>query len=696
MQVANSENQTDKSQPGQDAAMRQEPETLTEPKRHSPRSNQALLRSGRAGAMPPQPPLRPSQTIRLQRKCACGNPSVAGGECEECKAKKGLGLQTKLTINEPGDSYEQEADRVAEQVMAAPLHSAVSAVPPRIQRYAASSTTGADMAPASVDQALASSGSPLEPALRQDMEQRFGHDLSQVRIHTGVGAEKSARDLNANAYTAGQNIVFGMGQFAPGTYEGRRLLAHELTHVVQQSGGNRVYLYQGNEMRTLPCIKSELQDTANFGVIRRQPGGGGKQRASSKKTAPVWEFQRSAETPNEIRFEFSEWIFEYEVLPFLFTDGKLPPGFKLESTSNPTTRWKLTLPLGVPTSEGVGKLRTAVLNRIMDPYYATLSLTPEETASYRERVDRQMDTYLDFLGMTAREALEKYPITWWGKKGGYFIYIGFDTAESRNRILTAYPMSADKVINSDIEFWLSQGHTLREALEKTEQQWRSIVIQAISAYASVLASAPGGAIAGSAPIAKLDIGMTVGGTVVSAYYAWKSALESHEEPGAMGFKESVQRMKISLGKPGGLKEVASKVHGLRNELKGQAVAIVKVKIGNEKFLVAGVNSGAGWGQGWTEQQRVALKALGVIVVEPIGTSLVHAEANVRAWISEHTPAGVKAEVIQWGISAGEGGAHICSACRGIIEILGGTTEEFGGPRGRALPKAKARFRSRFR
>jgi hypothetical protein len=66
------------------------------------------------------------------------------------------------------------------------------------------------------------------------MEQRFDHDFSRVRVHSGPVAEQSARDVNAHAYTVGHNIVYGAGQFTPGTQEGRRLLAHELTHVVQQ------------------------------------------------------------------------------------------------------------------------------------------------------------------------------------------------------------------------------------------------------------------------------------------------------------------------------------------------------------------------------------------------------------------------------------------------------------------------------
>ena len=179
----------------------------------------------------------PSTHGILQRKCACGNHTVAGGECG-CAQKKS-GLQRKLTIGASNDPLEREADRVADQVMAAPAHSAVSGAPPRIQRYAGQATAGSDTAPASVDRVLASSGRPLEPALQQDMEQRFGHDFSRVRVHSGGAAEQSAREVNAHAYTVGHNIVFGAGRFAPGTHEGRRLIAHELTHVVQQNSINQ-------------------------------------------------------------------------------------------------------------------------------------------------------------------------------------------------------------------------------------------------------------------------------------------------------------------------------------------------------------------------------------------------------------------------------------------------------------------------
>ena len=125
-------------------------------------------------------------------------------------------IQAKLKVNEPGDIYEQEADRVADQMMAVPAHPAIKGAPPRIQRFSRQSQWAMDTAPASVDQTLARPGRPLEPALQQDMEQRFGHDFSEVRVHSGAAAEQSAQDVNANAYTVGHNIVFGAGHFAPG------------------------------------------------------------------------------------------------------------------------------------------------------------------------------------------------------------------------------------------------------------------------------------------------------------------------------------------------------------------------------------------------------------------------------------------------------------------------------------------------
>jgi Domain of unknown function (DUF4157) len=106
---------------------------------------------------------------------------------------------------------------------------------PDVQRQA-SGPAGAVAVPPIVHQVLGSSAQPLDPAIRDFMEPRFGYSFSGVRVHTDERAARSARDIDALAYTVGDDVVFGAGQYAPGTTEGRRLMAHELTHVVQQSG----------------------------------------------------------------------------------------------------------------------------------------------------------------------------------------------------------------------------------------------------------------------------------------------------------------------------------------------------------------------------------------------------------------------------------------------------------------------------
>ena len=173
----------------------------------------------------------------LQRKCSCGKHARSGGGCAECDKKKN-DLQRKLTIGSSNDVLEQEADRVAEQVLAGWPQSAASHGPLRIQRYTGQEKMDFDSPPASVQRVLSGSGRPLDTVLQQDMQARFGHDFSHVRVHSGSAAESSARDVNANAYTVGHKIVFGAGMYAPRTRAGSRLLAHELTHVVQQGGGS--------------------------------------------------------------------------------------------------------------------------------------------------------------------------------------------------------------------------------------------------------------------------------------------------------------------------------------------------------------------------------------------------------------------------------------------------------------------------
>jgi len=106
-----------------------------------------------------------------------------------------------------------------------------------LQRVAVN-TTPAPAVPPIVHDVLNSPGQALDASTRSFMEPRFGHDFSGVRVHTDARAAQSARAVNALAYTVGRDVVFGAGLYIPGTMGGKRLLAHELTHVVQQGGGH--------------------------------------------------------------------------------------------------------------------------------------------------------------------------------------------------------------------------------------------------------------------------------------------------------------------------------------------------------------------------------------------------------------------------------------------------------------------------
>jgi hypothetical protein len=152
--------------------------------------------------------------------------------------------QPKLEVGAPDDEYEQEADRVADAVMRMPEEKVQrEAITPKEDeeekvQTAAVSAAVPTMTPhraTGVAAARKGGGAPLAAAERSFFESRMGFDFSRVRIHDSDTAAHSAHSLKARAYTLGSDIVFAAGQYAPGTGSGRLLLAHELTHVVQQN-----------------------------------------------------------------------------------------------------------------------------------------------------------------------------------------------------------------------------------------------------------------------------------------------------------------------------------------------------------------------------------------------------------------------------------------------------------------------------
>lgn len=187
-------------------------------------------------------------------------------------------IQTKLTVNTPGDVYEQEADRVADQVMRMPEPNlqracACGGACPKCQaeererlqtKRVQAGDTGQTTAPPIVDEVLRSPGQPLSPTSHTFFEPRFGHDFSNVRVHADSRASEAAQAVSAKAFTVGRDIVFATSQYAPDVVEGRRLLAHELTHVVQND--SRRPLASSRTRTPLPILHQ-----AREGRIARQP-----------------------------------------------------------------------------------------------------------------------------------------------------------------------------------------------------------------------------------------------------------------------------------------------------------------------------------------------------------------------------------------------------------------------------------------
>jgi hypothetical protein len=191
--------------------------------------------------------LTPARPGLLQRRCACGGTPGMDGECAACRQR-------------------------------------------RLQRRAGGSARAqAGQAPPIVHEVLRSSGQPLDERTRAFMEPRFGHDFGRVRVHTDARAAESARAVGALAYTVGRDVVFGVGRHDPGTAAGKRLLAHELAHVVQNGG------------RSVPTGELELggagttQEREAEAAARRVVASAGE--AAASRTAPAYNLAPATGAP---------------------------------------------------------------------------------------------------------------------------------------------------------------------------------------------------------------------------------------------------------------------------------------------------------------------------------------------------------------------------------------------------------------
>jgi hypothetical protein len=199
----------------------------------------------------------------LQRKATC----ACGGGCPRCQNK--LPIQTKLAVSQPGDIYEQEAERVAEHVMRMRVTKQHNCAACSAGAFTCSKCFAEKNSPVqrklegrvddseSVSHSLIQNlgpGQPLDSESRSFFESRFAHDFSEVRVHRDLHAGATARALGAEAFTIDRDIVFAPGRYAPASEAGQRLLAHELTHIIQQRDVQRA----GMPYRP--------KNSANFGV----------------------------------------------------------------------------------------------------------------------------------------------------------------------------------------------------------------------------------------------------------------------------------------------------------------------------------------------------------------------------------------------------------------------------------------------
>ncbi len=205
----------------------------------------------------------------ISRRCSCGRHTPGGGMCPACakahqeqeRARSAMHTAgPEVTVSDPHDRHEREAEAHATALF--PASGAVGSVPSlSVARQANGS--GAASAPVSLSGIRASMGQPLPEGLRTEMEGAFGADFSRVRIHTDDRAARLSRSLGADAFTFGNDIFFGASRFVPASPAGKHLIAHELTHTLQQQPVLGQISRQASGRTALQCVNDNL---ASMGI----------------------------------------------------------------------------------------------------------------------------------------------------------------------------------------------------------------------------------------------------------------------------------------------------------------------------------------------------------------------------------------------------------------------------------------------
>jgi uncharacterized protein DUF4157 len=324
--------------------------------------------------------------------------------------------RTNLVLGALDDRREDEAHRASETVMGVPET--------RPLRDVAASEPGPASVPPIVADVLATPGDALDTSAREFMEARFDRDFTGVRVHTDPLAHQSAEAVGARAYTVGVDIVFGPAQYAPTTPGGRSLLAHELAHTAQ--GGTP--------------------------TLRRQPTVAKKRTEPVRKPAERQYEIRLKPRPNELAIEFSDILFEKDVLPVLFKNGKLPDGFTLAGSAggSVTTRWDLTVPTGRDFSKA---------QALLDERFVT-----QLSAKRAEQVALEKKTSAETYESTVKEARARFRKRHSGHSAT--VLDNIDAALERvtqnnpNLLVAYYDYYADAQLTDELESASEAGETV--------------------------------------------------------------------------------------------------------------------------------------------------------------------------------------------------------------------------------------------
>jgi len=247
-----------------------------------PHIHPSSLNATMVGEMPMLGGMMPVSQGRIQRQ------PLFGGLSQEMRLENaslalpatGALVQRKLTLGTPGDMYEEEADRVARQVVDE-IHSSpireqnaqseeerkpAGGEAGRVQRQITVRSAGDAGGELSSEwegelQRAKSGGQPLSPSVKEPMERAFGADFGGVRVHTGAQADMLARSIQAKAFTTGQDVFFRKSEYAPGSRGGQELIAHELTHVVQQKGMTLVTGKVETQTRKRLVVCSQIKES---------------------------------------------------------------------------------------------------------------------------------------------------------------------------------------------------------------------------------------------------------------------------------------------------------------------------------------------------------------------------------------------------------------------------------------------------